>query len=92
MPVILRFVLENGQIIDERLPAEIWLTDEQKFTKIFVLPSKAISVELDPLLETADIQVENNRWPLSVEGTIELQDRKMGSGGRSNPMQEARKK
>ena len=90
MPVVIRFTLENGQVVDERLPAEVWLRNENEFLKTFVLPGKAVRIELDPQLETADIDTENNVWPASADTYLEWAPSGSGRGGRpANPMQEA---
>jgi hypothetical protein len=90
MPVVIRFTLENGQVVDERLPAEVWLRNENEFLKTFALPGKAVRIELDPQLETADIDTENNVWPASADTYLEWAPSGSGRGGRpANPMQEA---
>jgi hypothetical protein len=90
MPAVIRFTLENGQVVDERLPAEVWLRNENEFLKTFALPAKAIRIELDPQLETADIDPENNVWPASADTYLEWAPSGSGRGGRpANPMQEA---
>ena len=50
MPVILEWTYEDGSTEIERLPAEIWRTDEQKITKVFVKNKEVVSVTLDPFI------------------------------------------
>jgi hypothetical protein len=63
MPIILQFELENGDFVNQHVPAEIWRLNEEKVTKVFAMPSKAVQIKLDPNRETADIDESNNTWP-----------------------------
>ncbi|HBF18855.1 MAG: aminopeptidase [Owenweeksia sp.] len=63
MPVILEFTFTDGSKQLERIPAEIWLRNEYAFNKVFVSQKELQSVELDPYLETADTDRDNNYWP-----------------------------
>lgn len=95
MPVIVQFVMENGEQITHYLPAEIWRMNEETFTKVFSLPVKASGIVLDPFRETADIDESNNVWPaVSVPSRFEL-FKSSGGGPRgasrgTNPMKRAR--
>jgi hypothetical protein len=95
MPVIVQFVMENGEQITHYLPAEIWRMNEETCTKVFSLPVKASSIVLDPFRETADIDESNNVWPsVSVPSRFEL-FKSGGSGPRgasrgNNPMKKAK--
>lgn len=89
MPVILEFTLADGSRKVERMPAEIWIRSEESFTKVFYFEQPVISVELDPFLETADVNRDNNYWPPRDEPSrFELY--KYQRESRKNPMQEAR--
>lgn len=63
MPVILEWSYKDGSKEIERLPAEIWRTDEQQITKVFVKDKEVASIVIDPLKETADIDTGNNMFP-----------------------------
>lgn len=89
MPVILEFTFEDGSKKVERMPAEIWLRSEDAFAKVFHFDQAVTGVELDPFLETADVDRDNNYWPPQDEPSrFELykSDRERGS----NPMREAK--
>lgn len=64
MPVILEFTFEDGSTEVERLPAEVWRKNENKFSKVFVKDKVVTAVRLDPFRETADIDESNNNWPV----------------------------
>jgi hypothetical protein len=63
MPVIIEWSYKDGTKEIERLPAEIWRTNEQKITKVFVKDKEVTNVVIDPLKETADIDTNNNAFP-----------------------------
>ena len=62
MPVILEWEYADGTKEIERIPAEIWKTADE-VSKVFVKRKDVKSVTLDPLLETADCDLNNNSWP-----------------------------
>ena len=63
MPIILEFTFADGTKETQRLPAQIWRKNENKVTKVFLTSKKAVSIQLDPMRETADIDESNNKWP-----------------------------
>jgi hypothetical protein len=63
MPIILEFTFEDGTKETQRIPAQIWRKNENKVTKVFMTSKKAVSIQLDPMRETADIDESNNKWP-----------------------------
>lgn len=67
MPVILEFEFTDGTTEVVRLPAEVWLRSEEKFTKVFWFTKEVKSIILDPFLETADTERDNNYWPQQQE-------------------------
>jgi hypothetical protein len=70
MPIILEFTFENGEKQREFIPAEIWrMSPHDKVSKVFAFQDKVVNIELDPNLETADTERNNNYWPKRVEPT-----------------------
>ena len=67
MPVILEFTFEDGSTQKEYIPAEIWKMNNKTASKVYWFPKQLKSVELDPNLETADIDRSNNYWPTRKE-------------------------
>lgn len=63
MPVILGITYKDGSTEELRIPVEVWRQNPQKFSKLIVRKKQIESVEVDPRLETSDIDVENNNWP-----------------------------
>jgi len=69
MPIILEFEYISGEKEEIRIPAEIWKKNSEKISKVFILDKELASVTLDPFLETADVNRNNNYWPPRVEPT-----------------------
>ena len=93
MPIILEFTYNDGSREKKYIPAEIWKqTGQKKATKVFVSDKEIINVILDPNLETADVDLNNNYWPPRMVPTrFEMFKQKNGgrwSGNKGeNPMQ-----
>jgi hypothetical protein len=92
MPLIFELEYVDGTKKEIRIPAEIWKMSEPKVTKVFACDKEVKSIVLDPLLETADVDLNNNSWPARMQPTrFEMyKDRQMG-GGQENPMQRAKR-
>jgi hypothetical protein len=63
MPVIIQWTYKDGTNEIEKIPAEIWRTNESKVTKVFVKEKEVTNVVIDPKLETADVNTEDNVFP-----------------------------
>lgn len=63
MPIVVRFVYEDSTEEDFRIPAEIWRRNNEEVTKLFVTEKVVREINLDPYLETADIDRSNNYFP-----------------------------
>ncbi len=62
MPIILEFTFEDGSQLKDKKAAQIWRKNEQKVSLTYFFDKKLKSVQLDPLLETADVDTSNNYW------------------------------
>jgi hypothetical protein len=85
MPLILEITYEDNTKEVIRIPAEIWRQYEDKVSKVLILNKEVKQFRLDPFLETADTDLDNNSWPKQVQPTrYELfQQKRTGE----NPMQ-----
>ena len=64
MPVIVQLEYADGTKEDFRYPAEVWKKlPENKITKVFRSAKEVKRFVLDPYLETADINTEDNQYP-----------------------------
>lgn len=95
MPIILRFTYEDGSMERHYIPAEIWKNDQLQVSKVFYSKKMIASVTVDPNLETADIDRENNYWPQRIQqNRFELYKNRgrYGDKEKLNDMQKAKKK
>ena len=88
MPVILEFTFEDGATELVRIPAEVWRMNPARFTWRYISDKPVVSVELDPMRETADADRSDNHFPPRIEPTRLEVYRGAGAAG-ENLMQEA---
>jgi len=69
MPLIIEMTFVDGTKDVVRVPAEIWRQYEDKVSKILILDKEVQSFRLDPYLETADTDLDNNSWPEKKQAT-----------------------
>ena len=62
-PLIIQAMFADGSTEVIRIPAEIWKMDETTVTKVFIFDKEVKSFQLDPFLESADCDVNNNAYP-----------------------------
>jgi hypothetical protein len=67
-PLIFEFVFNDGTRHTERIPAEIWRYNEHVVKKVFTFDKEVEKVILDPRLETADVNLEDNVFPRIEKG------------------------
>jgi hypothetical protein len=85
MPLIIEATFADGSTKVERIPAEIWRIEELKVSKVFVYDQAVVSFRIDPFLETADTDLDNNTWPRVLQPTrYQLYKQEQT---RENPMQ-----
>jgi hypothetical protein len=94
MPLILEFKFADGTTEVKRIPAEIWRYHTGKVNKVFFFEKEVVQVSLDPFMETADCDLENNYFPPKLQPS-RFQLFKGGSGRYpsegENPMQRDRR-
>lgn len=87
MPIIIEFNYLDGTKEVQKVPVEVWRKNDKKISKVFVLEKEVKEITLDPFLETADTDRNNNYYPPKVAPTrFQLYKEKRGMGG-MNPMQ-----
>lgn len=92
MPIIIEWTFKDGSKEVDRIPVYVWRKNENKVIKTFMKNKEVVSIKLDPMRETADINTENNNWP-SITTPSKFQLFKgggrgaRGAGGGVNPMQ-----
>ncbi len=78
MPVIIEWTYKDGTKEVDRMPAEIWRTNESRINKVFVKDKEVVKVVLDPMAETSDINTVNNVFP-KVDGASRFDEFKKKS-------------
>ena len=63
MPIIAELNFEDGTKEVHKFPVQIWRRNNTTAKRIFATEKKVVKIQLDPKLETADIDVSNNTWP-----------------------------
>ena len=63
MPIIVEFTYSDGTKERKKYPAQIWRLNDNEVTKVFSSDKEIKNIEIDPDLETADVDTENNSWP-----------------------------
>lgn len=87
MPVILEATHEDGTTQEIRLPAEIWVKNSTKISRLIMSKKAIASIKLDPHWETADVDMSNNQYPPTISTS---RFKLYKSGGKSkNEMQKA---
>jgi hypothetical protein len=78
MPVIIEWTYADGSKEMEKLPAEVWRLNESEIKKTFLKDKEVVNIMLDPNLELADVNMENNAFP-KVEAKSRLDGFKDGN-------------
>jgi aminopeptidase N len=63
MPIIVELTFEDGTTETQTFPAQIWRMNDKEVSRTFATQKAIIKIQLDPKLETADIDTTNNTWP-----------------------------
>jgi hypothetical protein len=63
MPIIAELHFEDGTTELHKFPAQIWRRNNDTAKRVFATEKKVVKIQVDPKLETADIDTTNNLWP-----------------------------
>ena len=63
MPIIVELTYEDDTKETFKYPAQIWRKNNDTAKKIYATEKAIKKIQIDPKLETADIDVTNNAWP-----------------------------
>lgn len=69
MPVIIEWTYKDGTKEIEKIPAEIWRMNERRVRKVFVKEKEVTNIMIDPNMDTADINIEDNIFPKVQQGS-----------------------
>ncbi|TDO77852.1 hypothetical protein EV143_10385 [Flavobacterium chryseum] len=63
MPILVEITYEDGSKDNYQYPAQIWRKNNDTAKKVYATSKAIKSIQVDPKLMTADIDVTNNSWP-----------------------------
>ncbi|MFH6993786.1 M1 family metallopeptidase [Flavobacterium sp. FlaQc-48] len=63
MPILVEITYEDGTKDNYQYPAQIWRKNNDTAKKVYATDKAIKSIQIDPKLMTADIDVTNNSWP-----------------------------
>ena len=63
MPILVEITYEDGTTENFKYPAQIWRKNNDTAKKVYATSKAIKKIQIDPKLETADIDVTNNSWP-----------------------------
>ncbi|MBM3177382.1 MAG: M1 family metallopeptidase [Bacteroidetes bacterium] len=66
-PVIIEWTYKDGSKEIEKIPAEVWRTNENEFKKVFVKAKEVVNIVIDPDEATADVNRNDNVFPKKSE-------------------------
>jgi hypothetical protein len=66
MPILVELTYEDGSIENFKYPAQIWRKNNDTARKVYATEKAIKKIQIDPKLQTADIDVTNNTWPKEV--------------------------
>ena len=67
MPIIVEYKYADGTSKTETYPAQIWRLNDNEVSKAIAIDKEIVSINIDPNLETADIDTSNNAWPKQAQ-------------------------
>ena len=63
MPIIVEITYEDDSKENFKFPAQIWRKSNETAKRVFATEKVIKKIQVDPKLETADVDVTNNSWP-----------------------------
>ncbi len=66
MPIILQISYADNSTEEYRIPAEIWRRNPFRVSKLLIRDKEITDIVVDPHLETADVDLNNNYYPRRI--------------------------
>ncbi len=67
MPIIVEFTYADGSSEKVKYPVQIWRKNDQQVSRVMATDKEITKIVVDPDLETADVNLDNNSWPETKE-------------------------
>ncbi len=63
MPIIVEYTYADGTTEKVKYPVQIWRKNDNQVSRALATDKEITKIVIDPDLETADVNVDNNTWP-----------------------------
>jgi len=63
MPLIVEYSYADGTTERVTYPVQLWRKNDASVKKVIASDKELVGVTVDPDLETADVNADNNSWP-----------------------------
>ena len=63
MPIIVEYTYDDGTTEKVKYPAQIWRKNDNRVSRALATDKEITKIVVDPDLETADVNLDNNSWP-----------------------------
>jgi hypothetical protein len=63
MPILVEYTYADGSTLTERYPVQIWRKNDDSYSRLLASEKEIVGVQVDPNVETADVNTTNNSWP-----------------------------
>lgn len=63
MPVLVEYTYADGSSEIISYPVQVWRKNDKEFNKVVATEKEIVKIVVDPKLETADVNIDNNTWP-----------------------------
>lgn len=63
MPLIVEYTYADGTTKNVTYPVQVWRKNDSEVSKAVASDKEIVKVVVDPNLETADVNLDNNSWP-----------------------------
>ena len=63
MPIIVEYTYADGTTKNVTYPVQVWRKNDAEVSKAIASDKEIVKVVLDPNMETADVNLDNNSWP-----------------------------
>ncbi|WP_424495039.1 M1 family metallopeptidase [Salinimicrobium sp. GXAS 041] len=80
MPIIVEYTYADGTSEKVKYPVQIWRKNDSQVSRALATDKEITKIVIDPDLETADVNVDNNTWP-QTEQMSEFEEFKANNRG-----------
>ena len=67
MPLIVEYTYADGTSEKVTYPVQIWRKNDDKVSKALATDKEIVKIQVDPDMETADVNTDNNSWPQEMK-------------------------